>query len=282
VKPAPFGYARAQSLEQVFELLDQHGPEARLLAGGQSLIATLNMRLSAPEMLIDINPVGGLDNITLDGDRLRIGALARLAQLERSDEVARHAPLIARAVPHIAHPAVRNRGTLGGSIAFADPAAELPACAVALDAEIEIAGPAGRRNVPAGAFFKDLYETDLGPGEVVTAIRVPAAQPGERFGFAEIARRHGDYALVGLAARAVAQNGGLSDIRLAFFSAGPTPVRARGAEAALAAGAIDEAVAALENDLDPPGDVETSSATRRYLAGVLLHRVAAELQGGGA
>jgi aerobic carbon-monoxide dehydrogenase medium subunit len=279
VKPAPFGFARARSLGEVFDLLEQHGTEARLLAGGQSLLASLNMRLSAPEMLIDINHVEGLDGIAQSNGWLSIGALARFSAVERSEEIAGKAPLVAAAVPHIAHLAVRNRGTVGGSIAFADPAAELPACAVALDAEIEVAGRGGSRRVAAADFFKDLYETDLRPGEMVTALHVPAARPSQRFGFAEIARRHGDYALIGLAARAEAEDGRLGGVRLVFFSAGPVPVRARGAEAAFAEGRLDDAVAALAEDLDPPGDPETSSGTRRYLAGVLLRRVAADLQG---
>jgi aerobic carbon-monoxide dehydrogenase medium subunit len=279
VKPAPFGFARARSLEQVFDLLEQHGAEARLLAGGQSLLASLNMRLSAPEMLLAINHVHGLDGIAQANGRISIGALARFSAVERSAEIASKAPLVAAAVPHIAHLAVRNRGTVGGSIAFADPAAELPACAVALDAEIEVAGRGGSRRIAAADFFKDLYETDLRPGEMVTALHVPAAKSSQRFGFAEIARRHGDYALIGLAARAEAEDGRLGDARLVFFSAGPVPVRARGAEAALAEGNLDDAVAALAEDLDPPGDPETSSGTRRYLAGVLLRRVAADLQG---
>jgi aerobic carbon-monoxide dehydrogenase medium subunit len=279
VKPAPFGFARARSLGEVFDLLDRHGSEARLLAGGQSLLASLNMRLSAPEMLIDINHVEGLDGIARADGGLTIGALARLSALERSAEVAEAAPLVAAALPHIAHMAVRNRGTIGGSIAYADPAAELPACAVALDAEIEVAGRGGSRRVAAADFFTGLYETDLRPGEIVTAIHLPARRPAERFGFAEIARRNGDYALVGLAARARVENGTVGDARLVYFSAGPTPVRARKTEAALAAGSLEDAVAALADDLDPPGDPETSSGTRRYLAGVLLRRVAAELGG---
>ena len=288
MKPAPFGVARAQSLDEVFDLLDQYGTEARLLAGGQSLLASLNMRLLAPQMLIDINHVGGLDGIdhvaAPNGieparGRLRIGALVRHCGLERSPEVAARVPLIAAAVPHVAHLAIRNRGTVGGSIAFADPAAELPACAVALDAEIEVAGRGGTRRVAAADFFKGLYDTDLRPGEMVTALHVPAAAPSQRFGFAEIARRHGDYALIGLAAMAAVEDGALAEPRLVFFSAGPTPVRARGAERALAAGALDDAVAALAGDLDPPGDLEVDAATRRYLAGVLLRRVAGQLQG---
>jgi carbon-monoxide dehydrogenase medium subunit len=156
VKPAPFAYTKARTLKEAVTLLARHKDDARLLAGGQSLIATLNMRLSAPELLIDINGIKGLDGIAKKGKFVEIGALARHAQLERSDIISRHAPLIALAMPHIGHPAIRNRGTFGGSIAFADPAAELPACIVALGGEIDIAGPRGKRKVNADAFFKGL------------------------------------------------------------------------------------------------------------------------------
>ena len=280
MKPAPFAYARAKTLDHAIELLGSRaaaGGDARILAGGQSLIATLNMRLSHPALLVDINRIDGLDRIALKDGWLDIGALTRHAQAERSPEIARHAPLIALAMPHIGHPAIRNRGTLGGSIAFADPAAELPACLLALDGEVEIAGPAGRRTVKADDFFKSLFETALTPRDVLTAIRIPAARPDSRCGFAEFARRHGDYALAGLAATARAEGDRLTDVRLAYFGVGATPVRARQAEAALADGSLDDAVAALARDLDPPDDVQASGATRQHLAGVLLRRVARQL-----
>jgi carbon-monoxide dehydrogenase medium subunit len=198
LKPAPFAYAKARSVAHAIELLAND--DARLLAGGQSLIATLNMRLSEPALLVDINAIGGLDRIVLKNAHVEIGALVRHAQAERSTEIARAAPLIALALPHIGHPAIRNRGTVGGSLAFADPAAELPACVVALDGEIEIVGPQGQLTVKADDFFKRLFETALTPRDVLTAIRVPAAGADTRVGFAEFARRHGDYAMVGLAA----------------------------------------------------------------------------------
>jgi carbon-monoxide dehydrogenase medium subunit len=275
VKPAPFAYTKARTLKQAVALLAKHKDDARLLAGGQSLIATLNMRLSAPELLIDINGIKGLDGIAKKGKAVEIGALARHAQVERSPIIAKHAPLIALAMPHIGHPAIRNRGTFGGSIAFADPAAELPACLVALDGEIEIAGPHGKRKVKAEAFFKGLFETALRPQEMVTAVRVPAAGKETRAGFAELARRHGDYAMVGLAASARADGKGLKDVRLAYFGVGGTPVRAKKAEAALAKGDVDGAVDAL--DLDPQGDVQATAAVKAHLARVLLRRVAKQL-----
>ena len=174
MKPAPFAYAKARSLDDAIRLMGEHKGEAKLLAGGQSLIATLNMRLSSPSLLVDINGIGGIDGIGVNNGVVEIGALARHVTLERSSDIAKHAPLIALAMPHIAHPAIRNRGTIGGSLAYADPAAELPACLVALDAEIDIAGPKGKRTVKAGDFFKGLFETALGPHDVLSAIRFPA------------------------------------------------------------------------------------------------------------
>src|SRR5436189_3540374 len=249
LKPAPFAYAKARSLAHAIELLATE--DARLLAGGQSLIATLNMRLSEPALLVDINGIGGLDRITLKNGDVEIGALVRHAQAERSAEIARAAPLIALALPHIGHPAIRNRGTVGGSLAFADPAAELPACVVALGGEIEIVGPNGQRTINAEEFFKGLFETALTPRDMLAAIRVPAASADSRVGFAEFARRHGDYAMVGLAACAHAGADGIDDVRLAYFGVGSTPVRPRGAERALAAGDVDAAVNALGKDLSP-------------------------------
>jgi aerobic carbon-monoxide dehydrogenase medium subunit len=275
LKPAPFGYAKARSIAQAVDLLADG--DARILAGGQSLIATLNMRLSHPALLIDINGIVGLDGIVRKNGHVEIGALVRHAQAERSAEIARHAPLIAAALPYIGHPAIRNRGTIGGSIAFADPAAELPACLVALDGEVDVTGPQGQRTVMAGDFFKGLFETALAAREVLTAIRVPAASADARFGFAEFARRHGDYAMAGLAACARGSGNELHEPRLVYFGVGSTPVRARRAEAALAAGDLAAAVTALANDLAPPDDVQAASAVKRRLAGVLLRRVAEQL-----
>jgi carbon-monoxide dehydrogenase medium subunit len=275
VKPAPFAYIKAKTLKEAVTLLAKHKDDARLLAGGQSLIATLNMRLSAPDLLIDINGIKNLNGIAKKGKYVEIGALARHAQVERSDVIAKHAPLIALAMPHIGHPAIRNRGTFGGSIAFADPAAELPACLLALGGEIDIAGPRGKRKVRADAFFKGLFETALRPQEMIIAVRVPAADKATRVGFAELARRHGDYAMVGLAASARGNGKGLANVRLAYFGVGDTPIRVKKAEAALAAGDVDAAVKAL--DLDPHDDVQATAKTKKHLAGVLLRRVAKQL-----
>ena len=279
MKPAPFAYERARSLDHALELLRSE-PEARVLAGGQSLIATLNMRLSQPPLLVDISHVDSLKGIEVKDRALRIGALTRYAEAERSAEIARHAPLIAKALPFIGHPAIRNRGTIGGSIAFGDPAAELPACLLALGGAVVTSGPSGLGTVAADAFYKSLFETALAPGEIVLAIELPVATAQTRTGFAEFARRHGDYAMAGLAATARANGRGLSDVRLAFFGVGATPVRARRAEVALAGGDIEAAIAALANDLNPPDDVQASGAVKRHLAGVLLRRVARELMEG--
>lgn len=280
MKPAAFAYAKATSLEHAIALLSEH-ESARVLAGGQSLMATLNMRLDAPRLLVDINSIAGLDRIARRNGHVEIGALVRQSAAERSADIAEHAPLIARALPHIGHRAIRNRGTLGGSIAFADPAAELPACVLALGGEVDIAGPRGTRRVASNDFFKDLFETALGPSDVLTAIRLPAATRETRTGFMEFCRRHGDYAIAGLAAAARADGIGLADVRLAFFGVGSIPIRARRAEAALTGElnkqGIDDAVAALAHDLDPPDDVQASGAVKKHLAGVLLRRVAAQL-----
>jgi len=275
VKPAPFAYKKVRTLKEAVTLLAKHKDNARLLAGGQSLIATLNMRLSAPSLLIDINGIEGLDGIAKKGKFVEVGALARHAQVERAAVIARYAPLIALAMPHIGHAAIRNRGSFGGSIAFADPAAELPACLLAMGGEVDIASAKGNRKVKADAFFKGLFETALRPNEIVTAVRVPVADKNTRVGFAELARRHGDYAIVGLAASARTNGKGLDEVRLAYFGVGDTPIRVKKAEAALAGGNVDAAVNAL--DLDPHDDVQATAKVKKHLAGVLLRRVAAQL-----
>jgi carbon-monoxide dehydrogenase medium subunit len=281
LKPAPFGFAKARSVDDAIGLLAQN-TDARLLAGGQSLIATLNMRLSAPKLLVDINALDELKRIVVKDGMVEIGALVRHAEAEGSTEIARHAPLIALAMPHIAHPAIRNRGTLGGSIALADPAAELPACLLALGGEVEVTGPEGPRTIAADHLFKGLFETAIGPHDMLTAIRLPAATPDRRTGFAEFARRHGDYAIVGLAATAQGDGAGVANIRLAFFGVDTKTIRARHAETALAHGPLDDArldaaVESLDRDLEPTDDVQASAAAKRHMAGVLLRRVARQL-----
>jgi carbon-monoxide dehydrogenase medium subunit len=281
MKPAPFEYHRPASLAETFDLLDRYGDDGRLLAGGQSLVPALNMRLATPRAVIDINRLPGLEAITLGPEGLVIGALARHEAVERSPLVREHAPLLALAMPHVGHEAIRTRGTVGGSLALADPAAELPACAVALDATVRVEGRHGRREVAAADFFRGVYTTALAPGELVTGLVVPAAA-GWRSAFQELARRHGDFALAGLAARARVESAGVVEARLVFFGLGAAPVRARGAERTLAGRRADaEAIAAardaLAGELDPPGDVHGSPALRRHLAGVLLARALTQL-----
>jgi len=277
VKPAPFAYHRPTSLDEALALLARYGPDGRVLAGGQSLMPALNMRLATPAALIDINRVPGLDGIAVEGDALVIGALARHDALEHSALVARHAPLIAQAMPHVGHRAIRACGTLGGSVALADPAAELPACLLALDAVVHAAGPEGAREIPAARFFRGIYTTALREEEIVTAVAVPMARAGWRSRFDELARRHGDFALVGLAAHCRMDDGIVREARLAFCGVGSVPMRAARAEAALVGRSVEpdrpaEAARALASDLDPPGDVHPSPALRRHLAGVLLTR----------
>ena len=282
MKAPPFAYVRARSLAGVFDLLEQHGECAKLLAGGQSLIAALNMRLSAPDLLIDITRLAELGGIQLRDGVVRIGALTTHAEIERSAEIRRHLPLLAQAAPHIAHAAIRNAGTFGGSIALADPAAEWPACCVALDAQFVLACRAGTRRVAARAFFKGLYATALNPQEVLTQIEIPVPGPEYRSAFVELALRRGDYAIAGLAAVARNTRGALSDLRLAFLGVGAAPALARGAMAAMegkraSTDAIAAATQALVKDLEPGADLYSSAATRMQLARVLTGRALAAL-----
>lgn len=282
MKAPAFEYIRPSSLAEVFTLLERYGDDARLLAGGQSLIPALNMRLASPAILIDISQLEGLSGITLRGGNVVIGALTRHRALEDSEDVARHLPLISQAIAHVAHPAVRNRGTLGGSIAFADPAAELPACSVALDAQFVLASRAGERRASARAFFKGLYETDLKPGEVLVRAEFPAQRPGYRSVFMELARRHGDYAIVGLAAHGAYRNNRFADVRFVFLGVGPKPMLAASVTSLLENRAfLPDVVAAVQSavssDIAPADDAFQSAATRLHLARVLAARALAKL-----
>ncbi|MET0962153.1 MAG: xanthine dehydrogenase family protein subunit M [Noviherbaspirillum sp.] len=281
MKAPDFDYFKPRTLDEVYALLAEYGDEARLLAGGQTLMATLNMRLSEPALLIDISGIDTLRGIGLQDGALRIGALATHTQIENSALVAQHAPLLASAAPHIAHRAIRNLGTFGGSIAYADPAAEWPACALALDATVICCSAEGARRIAAADFFLDLYTTALRPGELVLGCDIPAASAGSRFHFDELARRHGDYAIAGLALATRFEQGLMRQTRLAFLGIAATPVRARRTEAfldgrAAQAAVIDEAAALLGDELDgalsPVADLTNSSATKRHLATVLLRR----------
>jgi len=282
LKAPPFAYARARSLAEVFDLLARHGDGAKLLAGGQSLIATLNMRLSAPQLLIDISRLTELSGIQVRDGTARIGALTTHAEIERSAEIRKDLPLLEQAAPHIAHAAIRNVGTFGGSIALADPAAEWPACCVALDAQFVIAGKAGTRRVAARDFFKGLYATALRPDEVLTLVEIAVPGPDYRSAFVELAQRRGDYAIVGVAAHAKRARGALSDVRLAFLGIGAAPVLARKAMATIEGKpASPEAIAAaaktLAQDLDPTADLYSSAATKMHLARALTRRALAAI-----
>ena len=266
------GYARARDVEDAIRLLSEADGMGRVLAGGQSLVAALNMGLTGGDLLVDITGLSDLRGVREEGDRLVVGALTRHAEIAVDPLVARHAPLLAQAAPLIAHEAIRNRGTIGGALAHADPAAEFPACAVALDATILLEGPDGRREVRATEFFREVFETALRDGEILTGVAVPKAGPGERHVIREATRRAGDYAIAGLA---VVVREGMH--RVAAFGAGPTPILCTAAMARLDAGDLDGAVAALSEALDPPSDTQGSAAYRRHLAGVLLRRIATDL-----
>ena len=277
MKAPPFSYIRAETVEGVIECLQKYGDDAAVLAGGQSLMASLNMRLSAPRVLIDINNVNSLSEIAHDGNHLRIGAMARQIEVEQSPLVAQHAPLISMAMPYVAHPAVRNRGTIGGSIAFADPAAELPACIVTLQANLIAQGSKGERKIPAIEFFNGLYETALTSDEVLIAIELPVATGRQKFSFKELARRHGDYAIIGICASTEWSGTSLSDVRLVYFNAGDRPVVATKAGTALegvySAEILESALGDLAEDIDPPSDLNADPSMRLHLAKVLTKRI---------
>ncbi|HEX3993857.1 MAG TPA: xanthine dehydrogenase family protein subunit M [Acetobacteraceae bacterium] len=246
MKAPAFDYIKVATVAEACAALVQHGPDARLLAGGQSLLPAMNLRLASPSVLIDIGRVHGLDGIEVRDGKLRIGALVRHETALRDAMIANHVPLLTEALRHVAHPAIRARGTIGGNLAHADPASELPACMLALSAVIEVTSPSGTRHVAAEDFFVGLFQTVLLPDEMLTAVEIPLPAPA--WFFQEIARRSGDYAIVGLAA---------SGTRLAFFSVADRPV-------------LRQSTAAL--DLDPPSDLQATGAMRRHLANVLRDR----------
>ena len=282
MKAPRFAYARPASVAEALALLDKHKDDARVLAGGQSLVPMLNFRVAAPKVLIDINRIAALSGIKVTKSQVRIAALVRHVELERSAVIAKHLPLVASAMPHIAHPAIRNRGTFGGSCALADPAAELPACAIALGATFVVAGKKGERRIAAEDFFKGLYATALKTGELLVAAEFPLPKAGYASAFGELARRHGDYAMVGAAVHGSTQGGRFSDMRVVFFGVGDRPQRAASFERALegqpaSAKAIDGALAKI--DLEARADLHASAATKLHLAKVLAGRVLKQLNG---
>ncbi len=281
MKPAPFAYRRAQSLGDAFALLGAHAG-ARLLAGGQSLIPSLNLRLSQPEMLIDISRLSELRGIRVGADALTIGALTRHADIERSAEIAKFFPSMVEAARAIAHPAIRNRGTLGGSLALADPAAEWPAAALAFDMSLTLVSVRGERVVRAGDFFRGLFETALDVDEVLTKVHVPLPAAGAKAMFGELTRRGGDYAIVGAFVNARIAGAVLGGTRIAYFGVAGQPVLAVKTMAALDgtrgdAAAVAAAAAHLEADLDPIADLYNKRATKLHLSRVLLGRLMTRL-----
>jgi carbon-monoxide dehydrogenase medium subunit len=282
MKAPPFDYLRPSSLAEAFVLLERYGDSARLMAGGQTLLATLNLRLSEPGLLIDLRDVPGLRGISLQQGHVRIGALTTHSEIEDSPVLGQYVPLLSMAAPHVAHRAIRNRGTIGGALAHADPAAEWPACAVTLDATLMLQSKRGLRRVKAIDFFQHLYTTALNPDEIIVACEFPIAGQNVRYTFDELARRRGDYAIVGLAATAQQANGVLRELRLVFLGTGNIPMLALNAAAVLEnskgeAQYVTAALTALAEELIPAADLYHDAKTKLHLAGVLLRRSVAKL-----
>jgi carbon-monoxide dehydrogenase medium subunit len=280
MKPAPFEYHRPDSVDEALALLAEHGYDAKLLAGGQSLVPAMNFRLAAPAVLIDLNRIPGLDGVAETDGGVRMGAMVRQRAAERSPVVAARVPLLAETLPYVAHAQIRNRGTIGGTLAHADPAAEIPAVMLALDARFHLRSPAGTRVVAAGDFFTGLFGTALEAEEMLVEVEVPPMAPRTGWAFDEVSRRHGDYALAGLAATVQVDDAGrCTSARIALLSVSDGPVLAAGAAAALVGQAPTEAAlraaaeAAAQRDVDPPGDIHASPEYRRQLVDVLVRRV---------
>jgi len=277
MKLPPFAYEAPTTVAEAVDLLVEHGDEASVLAGGQSLIPLLALRLARPAVLVDINGVDELSGVSADNGQVAIGAVTREYVAEESPAIADAVPLLAAALPLIGHEAIRSRGTIGGSLAHADPAAELPAVARALDAEFVVRGPAGERVIPAAEWFEGFLTTARSPDELLTEVRFPAAKPGTGSSFEEVARRHGDFAMVGLAASLVLSGGVISEARLAFAGVSDVPVRATAAEDLLtgerpSAELFDEAARRATQDLDPPADLHGSSDYRKTVAAAVARR----------
>ncbi|GGA15261.1 FAD binding domain-containing protein [Neptunicoccus cionae] len=274
MKASVGGYARATDLQHAITLLEAADGMARVLAGGQSLVAAMNMRLSTGDLLVDISRLSELRGVTDEGDTIRIGALTRHVDVEGNALVRDHAPLLADAVKVIAHAAIRNRGTIGGALALADPAAEFPACVLALGATLHVMGSDGERTIAVEDFFQGLFETELEPEEILTAISIPKAEMGERQVLQEVTRRSGDYALAGLCL--VKRQGGH---RVTMLSVGEQPELATDAMAKLDDGDIEGAIVSLRAEIDPPSDTKASAKYRRHIAGVLLRRAVDQVTG---
>jgi carbon-monoxide dehydrogenase medium subunit len=283
MKASAFSYTRASSVSDALELLALHGDQAKVLSGGQSLMPALNLRLSAPAMLVDIGMLSELQGVSESNDVLTIGALTRHVDILKSPDIAKHTPLLTEAIAHVAHPAIRNKGTIGGSLAHADPASELPACTIALDATIVVRGKDGERRIPALDFFTGIYETELSPEELLVAVEVPVAKSNSVHFFHEYARRKGDYAIVGLAASGVLEGEIFADLRLGYFAIGDRPLLATASNLLIGkpvtASLLADAQAALDAELDPQEDQQATAGMRRYLARGLMARCVATLLG---
>ena len=283
MKPPSFRYERRETVRDAVELLAAEADSAKVLAGGQSLVALMNLRLAAPEVLLDIGPLDELRYIRRDGDMLRVGALTTQAELERDPALAQDAPLLAQCVPHVGHDAIRNRGTVGGSIAHADPAAELPIAFLALEGEVSVASAPGSRRIGAGDFFQGFLMTAIEPDELLTEVAFPLAREGAGYAFEEFARRPGDFALVSVACRVSYRDGGLASARVVLGGVGSAPVLVDGLEDLAGAG-TDEAVAATAEAAaaatDVPADIHASPEYRRHLARELTRRAMARALNG--
>ena len=282
MKPAPFSYIAPRGVPEVMELLSRYGEEAKLLAGGQSLMPMLGMRLHRPSVLIDLNRVEELGGISEADGWVRVGAMARHSEVEHSSLVGEQVPLLSEAVGLIGHAAIRNRGTIGGSVVHNHPASELPAVAAALEARLHVKGPSGDRTLSPGEFFTSYLSTDLEERELLTEISFPVLGEGWRFRFLEFSRRVGDFALVGVAVAARLTNGRCEEARIALTGVGGIPVRARGAEGALQGNSLtpevlEAASSAVEGEVEPLSDFHGSSDYRRHLCGVLTRRALASL-----
>jgi len=282
MKPAPFRYVAAESLEQALALKAEHGEEARFLAGGQSLVPTMNFRLTQPAMLIDINPLDEIAGIRDgEGGRLRIGALTRYRTLERDGATARDLPLVHEALPHIAHPQIRNRGTIGGNLAHADPASEMPAIVLALGGRLHARSVKGERWIAAADFFVGALSTALAADEMLTAVELPVAPPRSGSCFMELARRRGDFAIIGVAVTLrLDPDRRCAEARIALCNAADAPFFAAEASRSLtrrkiAAPEIDEAAELVRRAVDPPGNIHAGKDFQRHVAGVLTARALA-------
>jgi CO/xanthine dehydrogenase FAD-binding subunit len=277
MKPASFDYIVAESIDMAVASLAEAGPDAKIIAGGQSLVPMLNFRLLRPSLLVDINRIPGLASIEETETGIRVGALTRHHQLEMSPIIGRHLPVLSCAMTHVAHLAIRNRGTIGGSLSHADPAAELPMMALLLDAALHIASASGKRTVAARDFFLDALTVDLAAGDMVTEIALPKLPPRTGWGFEEVARRHGDFALAAVATTLTVSDGAIAQTRIALTGVGPTALRAPAAEALLVGHALEpkltsRAVEAVRAAIAPDTDLHASADYRRHLAGALTRR----------